>query len=252
MTSIFSQGYWVTVEDMYDHDTRRLGPFPSVEAAFAYCDAYNATQLTKSKDGRIPTNIDSSKDVGVWSLATATGYEPNTRLLELLRDPAMIPAADPPTLMAQYGAKHEYEWHDDINKAIAPLTCWCEQIRAGQMPEADGDVILAYLQERLGESHDLFTTDEHHGDASYRQCANCHGTIFHLTVEHEGFGDAIHHYFTPADSDAVNAVATHELHSGNFEDWVGARGGLYKSGYSACFYAGAEVGYPGIDHKLRF
>ena len=103
--------HWVTLEDPYDRDAYRLGPFPTLTAALEFCDAHNGAQLKAP-----PAPLDDAfapTAVGVWSLATCAGYEVGARLRAMLRDPSTIPRDDAATLQARHGARTETDWRLD-------------------------------------------------------------------------------------------------------------------------------------------
>ena len=242
-------GPWVTIEDLYDHDRHRLGPFPDREAAATYCDAYNGAQLKLPATGA-PAELANPTDVGVWNLATCDGYDQGARLRAMLAAPASIPL-DAAGLAAGHGALGEHEWIARGHAAIGAPRCWCAPLIAGAITDAPGDVLAAYLALGLTHDRDLFETSPHDGDAGLSRCGPCGGAVLHLRVELESVGDGIHHYHTPLGPDDLAALASGALDGGTCERWVGERPGLYRAGYAVCCYARADVGYIGVDHRLH-
>jgi len=245
----FRRGQWVTVEDLYDHDRTRLGPFPTVAAAAAWCDAYHGTQVTAREVATVTPTA-----VGVWNLASCDGYDAEARVEALyrarLRDPD-APRPDEGAIARRHGARWEYEWRADLHRGLGAASCWCGPLRDGRIPVVDSDVLKAYLSLGVDHERDLFVTPQHHGELAVARCRPCGEHLLHLRVEHEGFGDSIHHYFTPVAADVVAALEAGKLDAGSYEAWVGLHAGIYAVGYEARCYTRAIVGYLGIDHRLE-
>lgn len=248
-------GLWVTIEDQYDHDRYQLGPFPTAEAAAEYCDAYNRAQLpaTRPAPADLPAVIERPSELGVWNIAWCPGYDERARLRELLAASDLGPAptdVDLKAIARRHGARLEYEWRDEARAAIGAATCWCAELRAGRPPEVDDDVLDAYLALGLERDRDLFATTQHFGDAELHRCRVCGGAVLHLRVEHEGFGDSTHHYYTPLAAGDLIDLGAGRIGADTCEAWVGARAGLHQVGAQVTPYTDATVGYLGMGHRL--
>lgn len=253
MTSTRPRGFWVTTEDQYDRDRNRIGPFPTAEAAAAWCDAYNAAQI-KIPAGTAGASYSAAAAIGVWNLASCEGYDVAARLDVLyqarLRAPE-APRPDADTIAQRHGARWEVDWIVAERAAIGAPICWCASLLAGQVPEVASDVLDAYLALGLEHGKTLFTTPQHDGRASLARCRPCGGAIFCLLVEYEGLSGSIHRYYAPASPDVAAAITAGKLDAGSFEAWLGLRAGIHAAGTAVCCHGGAVVGHIGIDHRLR-
>jgi hypothetical protein len=244
-------GHWVTIEDQYDHDRHQLGPFPTLEAAAEYCDAYNRAQL-KVPAGAPPAAIDRPTDLGVWNVAWCAGYDVDARLRAMLADPALArpTEAEVRAIALFHGARPAHEWQAEAQAAIGATACWCAQLRAGQLPDVTAAVLDAYLALGLEHDRDLFATTQHFGDALLHRCRVCGGAVLHLRIEHEGFGDSIHHYYTPLAAGDLIDLGAGRIGADTCEAWLGARAGLHRIGVRVTPYTGATVGYLAMGHRL--
>lgn len=226
--------HWVTIEDQYDRDAYRLGPFPTIAAAHEYCDAHNGAQLKPP-----PTPLDDEfapTAVGVWSLATCADYEVRARLRAMLRDPSTIPRDDAATIQGRHGARTEVDWRLDRVAAATLDRCWCAELRAGIAPAATEDQLEGYLRRDVRPDGRLPGTPGG-GSLWLGRCAWCDGTVVHLMVEVEELETIVHHYYTPIGADERAA-----LDAATYEAWAGTRPGIYSARTHARAYRRAEIG----------
>lgn len=227
--------HWVTLEDQYDREAYRLGPFPTLAAASEYCDAHNGAQLkapTAPLDGAFAPTA-----VGVWSLATCAGYEVAARLRAMLREPSTIPRDDAATLQARHGARTEVDWRLDEVAAATLDRCWCAELRAGVAPAATEDQLEGYLRHHLRPDGRLPDTQPSGGSLDLGRCALCGGAVAHLMVEVEELERIVHHYYTPI-SEAERAA----LDAASYEAWAAQRPGIYSARTHARPYRSAVIG----------
>ena len=247
----FRTGWWVDLEDVWDQDRYRLGPFPTRESAHEFCDAHNGEQL--ERDGGIPEKINFATDVGVWDQATTSGYSLEIRMLHLLRHPEQTPQ-DADAIKKRWGVKSEAEWRRAKYAKIEVDTCWCELLSGGTLPEGvPNRMLTAYWNNKLGYTdltriNKLFGTTQHHGDVSEMTCGVCGGAVLHLLIEHGGLGNPISHYFTPATKADLALFSSGSIDGATYESWVGQRCGIYRYGNYITFFKGANVGDPPRDH----
>lgn len=227
--------HWVTLEDQYDRDSYRLGPFPTVAAAGEFCDAHNGAQLKPP-----PAPLDDEfapTAVGVWSLASCEGYEVRARLRAMLRDPSTIPRDDAATIQGRHGARTEVDWRLDRVAAATLDRCWCAELRAGRAPAATEDQLEGYLRRDVRPDGRLPNTSPGGGSLELGRCAWCGGTVVHLMVEVEEFETIVHHYYTP-----IGAAERAALDAATYEAWAAARPGIYSARTHARAYRRAEIG----------
>lgn len=227
--------HWVTLEDQYDRDAYRLGPFPTLTAALEFCDAHNGAQLKAP-----PAPLDDAfapTAVGVWSLATCAGYEVGARLRAMLRDPSTIPRDDAATLQARHGARTETDWRLDRVAAATVDRCWCAELRAGVAPAATEDQLEGYLRHHLRPDGRLPDTQPSGGSLDLGRCAWCEGTVAHLMVEVEELETIVHHYYTP-----ISAAERAALAAATYEAWAADRPGIYSARTHARAYRRATIG----------
>lgn len=240
---------WVVIEDMYDHDTYELGPFTHAVAC-DYCDAYNGKQLRADP---VPTSIKSPTKIGVWNMATTRDYDFAARMAHLLAHPADIPG-DADGIAGRAGVKRRSEWRALELEKIPVERCFCEQLRAGEFPHASSELVSAYYHRCLQyRQHGIeLSTAEHLGDVNEFICTLCQGPVLKLTIEHEGYGDCIHHYYVPIDSDTLLELREGSIHTNNIEAWFGSRPGIHVDRGVARLYVSAVVGYAGMDSHTDF
>ncbi|MBL8625982.1 MAG: hypothetical protein JNK64_32000 [Myxococcales bacterium] len=227
--------HWVTLEDQYDGDAYRLGPFPTLAAAIEFCDAHNGAQLKAATapldDAFVP------KAVGVWSLATCATYAVGARLRAMLRDPSTIPRDAAATLQARHGARTEVDWRLDEVAAATLDRCWCAELRAGVAPAATEDQLEGYLRRHVRTDGRLPDTHPSGGSLELGRCAPCGGTVAHLMIEVDEYETIVHHYFTP-----ISAAERAALDAATYEAWAADRPGIYSARTHARAYRRVEIG----------
>ena len=116
----FRQGEWITVEDTYDWDQMRIGPFPSKSAAQEYCDCYNRSHvealskcLGEKALHELPVKMPEWElRYQMGSIAWVGSYDED-KLYSKLKNFIKNPTADPVqcdymAIGGKYGAKPEY------------------------------------------------------------------------------------------------------------------------------------------------
>jgi len=142
--------------------------------------------------------------------------------------------------------------HEQNQARIEALTldhCWCAELRAGQVPVADEQEVTAFLFNKLNkvEHRFGFCTSKHYGDLNLYTCALCGSPVIGMTVECEGWGNSIHHYYNFPSPDDMAALSSGALNEDNYEAWVESRCGIHRDGDSGSFYHRMKVGYIGLD-----
>lgn len=229
----FQTGCWVQVEDLYDHETVRFGPFPDAAAAAEFCDAWNGRQL-HPRPGATPTRPAAATDLGVWELATTDGYDWRERLTTLAGWPAGA-APDPDEVRARHGARPEHEWRRLLHERVVPERCYCRALVTGERPAARPEEIAAHVMLRLLPRRALFGTEPSHGDAAIVRCQVCGGSLLHLAVERPGFGEPAAHDYVPLDGPALQALSAGALGPATLEAWVRERARIHREGWQAWF-----------------
>ena len=227
--------HWVTLEDQYDRDAYRLGPFPSLATASEYCDAHNGAQLKAPQAPLDDTFAPTA--VGVWSLATCAGYDVGARLRAMLRDPSTIPRDDAATIQGRHGARTETDWRLDQVATATLDRCWCAELRAGVAPAATEDQLEGYLRRDVRPHGRLPGPQPRGGSLELGRCAWCGIAVAHLLVEGEELEPVVHHYYTPI-SEAERAA----LDGATYAGWAAQRPGIYSARTRARAYRRATIG----------
>ena len=118
------------------------------------------------------------------------------------------------------------------------------------VPNVPQEQIRTFIRKSLEEVKFVFSTPQHYGDVSELKCSLCGATALELHVEHEGFGNCAHSYYTfPTRTDLIK-LKTGILNERNYESYTESRCGLHQKGYYVSFYKRVKVGYLYFDHKI--
>jgi hypothetical protein len=259
----FRRAEWVTVEDTYDWDQVQIGPFPSKSAAQEYCDSFNRfhVEATRKRLGdKVLRALPGEKPE--WELRFQMGYiawvgnYDEEKLYRKLKNFIKNPTADPTqcdyrAIAGKYGTKYEYEWRCEQISQVETKQCWCESLRREiVLGGVSQEQIRVFVQKGLEDVKDLFSTSQHYGDVSELKCSLCSATAFKLYIEHEGFGDCWHSYYTfPTENDQLK-LKTGNLNAENYESYVESRCGIHTHAWYSSFYKRVKVGYFYFNHKI--